>query len=128
MCSGIAAVGAGIVSNFTLVVVVITAIASYSGPSFEIGLSWRLLKFVLIFAAAFMGLFGMTIAGLIILAHAAMQESFGTSFLAPWAPVSFRDLNDTVIRRPLWMRHRPESYHPTDPVRFNQKKGEDHEE
>ena len=46
---GFAAVNAGIVSNANLVVSIITAIASYSGPNYDIGLSWRVLRFVLIF-------------------------------------------------------------------------------
>ena len=45
---GTAAVAAGLVSNATLVVIIITAIASYSGPSYEIGLTWRILRYLLI--------------------------------------------------------------------------------
>jgi hypothetical protein len=124
---GIAGVAAGLVSNATLVVVIITAIASYSGPSYEIGLSWRILRYVLILAGAFLGLYGLTVAGLFILAHAAIQDSFGTSYLAPWAPVRVPELADTVIRRPLWFKRRPGMYHPQDKVRFNEKKGERNE-
>lgn len=114
---GIAAVGAGLVSNATLVVVIVTAIASYTGPNYDIGLSWRILKYVLIFAAAFLGLFGLTFTGLMILAHAAIQNSFGTAYLSPWAPLRPRELNDTVIRRPLWLGRRAATYHPIDQVR-----------
>ncbi|HEX3044376.1 MAG TPA: spore germination protein [Bacillota bacterium] len=114
---GIAAVGAGLVSNATLVVVIVTAIASYSGPNYNIGLSWRILKFVLIFAAAFLGLFGLTFTGLMILAHAAIQNSFGTAFLSPWSPLRPKELIDTILRRPLWFPHRPVTYHPVDKVR-----------
>jgi hypothetical protein len=114
---GIAAVGAGLVSNTTLVVVIVTAIASYTGPNYHIGLSTRILKFVLIFAAAFLGLFGWTFVAMMMIAHAAIQNSFGTSYLSPWSPLRPLELVDAVFRRPLWRGRRPVTYHPTDKVR-----------
>ncbi|MGE5529533.1 MAG: spore germination protein [Patescibacteria group bacterium] len=115
---GLAAVGAGLVSNATLVVVVVTAIASYSGPNYEIGLSWRILRFVLIFAGAALGLFGLTVAGIIILTHAAIQNSFGVGYLSPWSPLLPHGLIDTVLRRPVWMGRRLGVYHPSDRRRY----------
>jgi len=121
---GLAAVNAGIVSNATLVVTIITAIASYSGPNYEIGLSWRILRFFLILIAAAFGLYGLTIGGLVILAHAAVQDSFGISFLSPWAPILPKELIDTIFRRPLQMRRRLEIYQPVDEYRAAKKGGE----
>jgi spore germination protein KA len=118
-----AAVAAGIVSNATTVIVVITAIASFSGPDYSIGLSWRILKFLLVLAAVFLGLFGLTIAGLMILTHAAIQNSFGTPYLAPWSPIDFKGLIDTVIRRPIWWCKRMKLYQPLDLTRFRWKGG-----
>ncbi len=118
---GAASVATGLISNATLVVVIITSIASYSGPSYEIGLSWRILRYILILAAAFMGIYGLVIAGIMVLTHAAIQNSFGISYLAPWAPIEILELEDTVIRRPLWIRRRLRIYHPIDRVRFGRK-------
>lgn len=118
-----ASVAAGIVSNATLVILVITAIASFSGPDYSIGLSWRILKFILVLAAAFLGLFGLTIAGLMILTHAAIQNSFGTPYLAPWSPIDFKGLIDTVIRRPIWWSKRMKLYQPSKLTRFHWKGG-----
>ncbi|HEX3048753.1 MAG TPA: spore germination protein [Bacillota bacterium] len=122
---GYAAVNAGIVSNVTLIVSIISAIASYSGPNYEIGVSWRILRFGLIFAGAAFGLFGITIGGLIILSHAAIQNSFGISFLSPWAPLLPRELIDTVFRRPLWLKRRFQIYQPTDQNRLSKKGGKE---
>jgi hypothetical protein len=119
---GTASVQAGIVSSATLVVVVIAAIASFSGPNFGIGFTWRILKFVLIIVATMFGLYGLTIAGLIILGHAAMQNSFGIPLLSPWSPVRFKSLIDTVLRRPLWSRTRLQIYRPIDSGRFRSKR------
>jgi hypothetical protein len=120
---GYAAVNAGIVSNVTLIVSIITAIASYSGPNYEIGISWRILRFGLIFAGATFGLYGLTIGGLIILAHAAIQNSFGISYLSPWAPLLPTELIDTVFRRPLWLKRRFQIYQPLDQNRLSKKRG-----
>lgn len=120
---GIAAVGAGLVSNATLVVVIVTAIASYSGPDYGIGLAWRILKYLLILAAALGGLIGVVFAGILILAHAAKQNSFGVSYLAPWTPIRGIELLDTVLRRPLWLPKRPSTVHPIDAVRYQEEGG-----
>lgn len=125
---GLSAVAAGIVSNVTQVVIIITAISSFSGPDYAIGLSWRLLRFPLIIAAALFGLYGLVIGGLVILAHAAVQNSFGVSYLAPWAPIHARDLGDTILRRPIWAKKRPATYHPANEVRYREQKGKDDHE
>lgn len=122
---GYAAVNAGIVSNVTLIVSIISAIASYSGPNYEIGISWRILRFALIFAGAVFGLYGLTVGGLIILTHAAIQNSFGISYLSPWAPLLPIELIDTVFRRPLWLKRRFQIYQPVDQDRLPKKGGKD---
>ncbi|HOJ77708.1 MAG TPA: spore germination protein [Bacillota bacterium] len=122
---GTAAIISGMVSTSTVVVVVITAIASFSGPDYSISLTWRILKFILIIAAAFLGLYGLTIAGIIILTNAVCQNSFGIPYLAPWSPINFRGLTDTVMRRPLWLRRRLATYHPTDKLRFQKRSKRD---
>ncbi|HYH03489.1 MAG TPA: spore germination protein, partial [Bacillota bacterium] len=114
---GTAAVGAGLASNATLVVVVLTAIASYSGPNYSIGLSWRVLKYLLIFTASLLGVYGLIIAGLVILAHAAKQSSFGVPYLSPWSPLNLRGLLDTIFRRPLWIPDRLGIYREQENIR-----------
>ncbi|MGE5530131.1 MAG: spore germination protein [Patescibacteria group bacterium] len=123
---GITSVQAGIVSPATLVVVAVTAIASFTGPNYAMGIAWRLLKYILLFAAAAFGLYGMTIAGMLILAHAADVKSFGVSFLAPWAPLQWTELADAPIRAPFWLKwRRPATYRPQDRLRTGGAKRED---
>jgi hypothetical protein len=126
----LAAVQTHLVSGASLVVVAIGAIASFSAPSFAVGIPWRLFKFLLILGAALMGIVGLTLTGIMILAHAATLTSFGTSYLAPWAPFDPRGMRDSVIRQPLWMRFiRPRYYHPADQRRMAKVKNEEeHEE
>ncbi len=123
---GLTAVQAGFVSPATLVVSAVTAIASFTGPNYEVGVSWRLLKFVLAIAAALFGLPGLTIAGILVLGHAAGLKSFGVSYLAPWAPLQWEELGDAPVRKPFWARwYRPETYRPRNKLRTGGTKRED---
>ncbi|NLW55778.1 MAG: spore germination protein, partial [Firmicutes bacterium] len=87
------------------------AIASFTGPNYSVGIAWRILKFLVTIGAAVFGLYGLTIAGMVILIHAADLKSFGVSYLAPWAPLQWRELGDAPVRKPFWARwHRLETY------------------
>ncbi|HOP75834.1 MAG TPA: spore germination protein [Bacillota bacterium] len=123
---GLSAVQAGFISPATLAVVSITAIASFTGPNYSVDIAWRLLKFIMLFAAAVLGLYGIILSGLAILIHAADLNSFGVSYLAPWAPLQWRALKDGPFRMPFWARlYRPETWRPQDTLRSGGTKGED---
>lgn len=101
---GLTAVQAGFISPATLVVIAVAAIASFTGLNYSMGIAWRLLKFLMTIAAGVLGLYGLTIAGVWILTHAADLKSFGVSYLAPWAPLQWRELADGPVRKPFWAR------------------------
>jgi len=105
---GQAAVMAGLVSPIMVIVVALTAIASYTIPSSSLANSVRILRFPFMIAAAFMGLFGMIVGVSIISYHLCSLRSFGVPYLSPLAPLSYGDLKDTLIRAPAWkMNLRP---------------------
>ncbi|NPV89235.1 MAG: spore germination protein [Firmicutes bacterium] len=105
---GQAAVSAGLVSPVMVIVVALTAIASYTIPSVTLANSVRILRFPLMMASAFMGLFGMMVGLSILAYHLCSLRSFGVPYLSPLAPLSFSDLKDTLIRAPAWkMNLRP---------------------
>ena len=123
---GLVGVQSGFVSPATLVIVSITAIASFTGPSYSVGITWRLLKYILLFGAATFGLAGLTVTGIAVLAYASDLKSFGVSFLAPWSPLQWRELADGPIRAPFWSRWlRPKTYRPQDKLRSGGTKKED---
>ncbi|WP_379154155.1 spore germination protein [Paenibacillus sp. sgz5001063] len=97
---GQAAVQAGIVSAPMVIVVSITGIASYIIPHLELGLTFRLLRFVLLILGGTMGLLGVFVAAFVIYAHLANLRSFGTPYLQPIAPLVFQDWKDTLLRVP----------------------------
>lgn len=99
---GQAAVEAGIVSPAMVIVVSITAISSFATPSFSMAVSARLIRFILMFLAAIMGMYGI-ISGLMIMTlHLCSLRSFGIPYMAPLAPFMYQNIGDTFIRAPLW--------------------------
>lgn len=108
---GQAAVQAGIVSAPMVIVVSITGIASYIIPHLELGLTFRLLRFVLLLLGGTMGLIGVFAAAFVIYGHLANLRSFGTPYLQPVAPLIFQDWKDTLLRVPTpFMNKRSSAY------------------
>ncbi|KKM11411.1 hypothetical protein SY88_08800 [Clostridiales bacterium PH28_bin88] len=115
---GDAAVRAGLVSPAMVIVVAFTGIASFSVPSYKLIYSLRMLRFPMMTIAAVLGLPGIMMASVILLAHLVSLRSFGVPYLSPVAPFSRRDLKDILIRAPWWaMRTRPESIGSSNQVR-----------
>jgi len=115
---GEAAVTAGLVSPAMVIVVALTAIASFTLPSYSGAFSLRILRFPLMALAASLGLFGIMAGLLALLIHLCSLRSFGMPYLSPLTPTTWRDFKDTVFRLPWWvMDTRPKLQGQKDPVR-----------
>lgn len=107
---GDAAVSAGLVSPTIVVVVALSAIASLAMPSYFLTLGMRLLRFPLIILAGTLGIFGIAMGSLIIIAHMASLASFGVPYLAGLAPFDYDAWKrDTILRAPRWAHGRRSS-------------------
>jgi spore germination protein KA len=96
-----------------IIVVSLTAIASFVVPSHEMSSAIRILRFPLMILSALFGIVGISVGLLFILIHLCRLESFGTPFLAPFSPLRMKDLKDTFIRFPIWkLNKRPHDTHP----------------
>lgn len=116
---GEAAVSAGIVSPIMVIVVAITAIASFALPSYDIAIPLRMLRFGLILAASIYVLFGIILVYIMINIHLVRLKSFGVPFTAPFAPQFTHDFRDVIIRVPLmFLRRRPQVLQTDDKVRI----------
>ncbi|HEY8345350.1 MAG TPA: spore germination protein [Bacillota bacterium] len=105
---GDAAVRAGLISPITTIVVALTALSSFTAPSFEVAVTMRLLRFPLMFFALVGGLYGIAIATILLLIHMSGIQSFGVPYLAPVVPFSLEDFKDTFFTVPRWaMINRP---------------------
>ncbi|MFS0892395.1 spore germination protein [Peribacillus frigoritolerans] len=105
---GQTAVEAGIVSPAMVIIVSITAIASFATPSYAITISARLLRFVFIICAGLMGLYGVILILFVVVVHLCSLRSFGVPYMSPLAPLNPEGLGDTFFRRPIWaLKDRP---------------------
>lgn len=105
---GQAAVSAGLVSSAMVMVVSLTAIASFTIPTISGSYAVRILRFPMMVLAASFGLFGIMVGLMAILIHVCALRSFGVPYITPLAPFSSSDFKDSFIRMPWWaMIRRP---------------------
>ncbi|MBO7743790.1 spore germination protein [Paenibacillus sp. MWE-103] len=115
---GQAAVQAGIISAPVVIIVSITGIAAFTIPRYSFANGIRLLRFPLLLLAGTLGLYGIAIGILGILAHVASLRSFGVPYFSPVAPLTLRELKDVFIRTPFWAKtRRPQSIAANDSIR-----------
>ena len=81
---GQAAVQAELVSPAVVIVVSVTAISSFAIPNYDFSNALRVWRLILVFAAAMLGLAGLFMFSLVILADLADIEVFNIPFLAPF--------------------------------------------
>lgn len=106
---GEAAVQAGIVSPFLVIVVAVTAISSFSIPVYSAGITLRILRFAGMLCAAVLGMFGTILFILFICGHLSKLKSFGVPYVTPISPFRLNDWKDLFLRAPLpFMNKRPD--------------------
>jgi spore germination protein len=127
---GQAAVDAGIVSTIVVIVVALTAIASFSVPNETMSSAFRILKYFFIFMAALWGLYGFFLAWLFLIVHLSGLYSLGEPYLldAAWRKGEGKEkYKDYYMRLPLFtMWKRP--VYTRKGARIRRKKGERHEQ
>jgi hypothetical protein len=115
---GQAAIVANITSPSTVVVIATTFLSSYVVPRYALSFSLRILRYLMIFAASFLGIYGVIMAWLIIIIHLCSIESMGTPYLAPISPTKIQSLKDSIVRFPIKkMVNRPSELNPKKLVR-----------
>jgi spore germination protein KA len=97
---GEAAVSAGLIGAPMVIVIAITAVASFAVPNNIENLA--ILRLIFLVLASAMGGVGIMIGLLGMLIHLSSLQSFGTPYLSPIAPYSPGGIKDTFIRWPLW--------------------------
>lgn len=119
---GESAVQAGIVSPVMVIVVSVTAIASFAVPSYSVGITFRMLRFITMVTASIFGLYGIILTYIMINVHLARLQSFGIPYTAPFSPNFKHDMKDLVIRAPITMlSRRPQFMQTEDDKRMNTK-------
>ena len=122
---GQAAVEAGIVSPLMIIIVAIATVATFVLPSYEFSAALRVIKFGFYLLAGSLGLYGITLASILLIGHLAKLNSFGIPFMSPYSGLGMEegDLKDTLVKAPiqrLWMR--PGFTHPKNKQRMRRDK------
>jgi spore germination protein KA len=103
---GQAAVEAKVVSPIAIIVVAISGICCYTLPSQDLGFAVRLSRLGLLLGAIFAGLYGVGLAGCLLLLHLAELESFGLPYAAPLSEGRPGGLGRLLLRLPDRLRKR----------------------
>lgn len=112
---GQAAVSANLVSPIMIIIVAITALGSFSVPSFSMSFSIRLIRFAYIILGATAGFLGIALGLTINALMLAASKSFGVPFLAPFGPITKGKYSDKLSRKPIWKQeNRPDYLNPKD--------------
>lgn len=122
---GQAAVEASLVSTIVVIVVALTAIASFAIPNEEFSSTFRLLKFMMIFFGTVAGLYGIMLGMLVLQIHLASLESFRIPYMLPLVSGSIDDdveFQDFMWRKPIFtMKRRPLYTQKDNRVRFRKR-------
>ncbi len=107
---GQAAVTAGIVSPIAVIVIAITALATFTTPHYEIESAFRFVRLGMILIASIFGLYGVILGIIFTIIHLVKIESYGVPYFEPLAPFNLRDMKDSLFLRAPWrkMKERPQ--------------------
>jgi hypothetical protein len=120
---GQAAVQAGFASKVLIVLVSISAISSFLVPNYQMTKTNTLLQLVFLSLSAFLGIPGIVLGLIAVLAHLNGLSSLKQPYFAPVAPFYAKDWLDLFIRGPLiWMKVRPEFLRPLQKWRFSRRR------
>ncbi len=110
---GQAAVQAGFASQVLIVLMGISAVASFLVPNYLVTKSSLIIQFLFLALASLLGIPGMVLGSTAVLAHLNGLTSLKQPYLAPVSPFYWKEWMDLFIRGPLrFMNVRPESLKP----------------
>ncbi|HPG92793.1 MAG TPA: spore germination protein [Clostridia bacterium] len=96
---GDAAVKAGLLSAPAVMIGALSSIGLYTIP--DNTLLFTLIRLILVFIGGMMGLHGMILAIMFLLSYVISLETFGTPYLAPFAPNVSEDRKDAIFKKRL---------------------------
>ncbi|MED5020703.1 spore germination protein [Paenibacillus chibensis] len=105
---GDAAIRAGLVSPSSVVVGAITAVAGATLVNQTLSAVVSVIRFGLFFVSSFLGMYGLILGIILLLAYISRLRTFGIPFLAPLSPMMPADFLKAILRAP-WslMRKKP---------------------
>ncbi|MDC3413392.1 spore germination protein [Aquibacillus sp. 3ASR75-11] len=115
---GQVAIEVGLFTNEVVLYLSIAAIGTFATPSYELSLANRISRIALLIVTAIFGVEGY-VAGITLWILLLMKtQSFGTAYLWPFMPFSFKSFIAVFVRRPVPLNNqRPVFLDPEDPDR-----------
>lgn len=107
---GDAAVRAGIAGTVVIVVIGVTAVATFAVPNYSLAGSISIIRVLILVMASFFGYIGMVISVIFIIGHLANLQPFGVPYLAPFSPFIKRDWTDAIIRAKWTKMNHPKKH------------------
>ncbi|CAG9621996.1 spore germination protein [Sutcliffiella rhizosphaerae] len=97
---GQAAVEAGFTSNILIIVVALSALGSFTAPSYLMGTAVRITRFPMLILAGLYGGIGIALGLCFLLIHLIRLTSVGKPYLQPVYPFNFHHALNTIVRVP----------------------------
>jgi hypothetical protein len=120
---GQAAVAAGFGSKVLIVLMGISAISSFLVPNYLVTKSSTIIQITFLVLSAFLGILGIVIGIIAVLARLNGLTSLKQPYFAPISPFHGKDWLDLFIRGPLhWMKTRPEYLRTLQKWRYNRRR------
>ncbi|RDY70251.1 spore germination protein [Halobacillus trueperi] len=120
---GQAAVEAGFTSNILIIIIALSALASFTAPSYLMGTAVRIIRFPMILLAGAWGIIGIVFALSFLVIHLLKQKSLGRPYLSPIYPLQWGDFNESIFRVPFQKNaERSKSLMTKDRSRYNESK------
>ncbi|OAS20725.1 spore germination protein [Paenibacillus oryzisoli] len=93
-------VNANLVSTAMIVVISLTAVASFSIPSHEMRLAIRLISLPIMIASSLLGFVGIAFSFSLLFMHLSKLETFGVPYFYPFMPFKPRRILTTLVQLP----------------------------
>ncbi|SFI49866.1 GerA spore germination protein [Paenibacillus sp. UNC496MF] len=119
---GQAAVEAALTSNILIIIVSLSALASFVTPIYKMSNAIRFIRFPIIMLAAVWGGLGILMGCGFLLVHLTRLRSLGSPYTAPFYPLRFKDWNDSLVRSSYQrLNGRPGYLRPQTQIRYKPK-------
>jgi spore germination protein KA len=106
---GDAAVSANLVSPILIIIIAITGLTSFAIPDYSFSFHIRLSRFIYVIFGYFAGFFGLAWVFFLHLGFLSSINSFGVSYLSPYAP-AIKNPTKSFFINPIWKREYRDSF------------------
>jgi spore germination protein KA len=116
---GQAAVEAALTSNILIIIVSLSALASFTTPIYKMSNTIRFLRFPVILLSAVWGGLGMFLGVCFLIVHITRLQSLGYPYTVPFYPLRIKDFQDSFIRSSFqYTKNRPGYLKPQSRQRY----------